>query len=290
MLRFVFTKLAAFLATALVTCAIVFACLSTTAGTQPAGGLAGWTGRLLTGDFGSTTQGDPIGGRIAASLAVTLPLALLALVLATGIGLAAGYLGWRRRDRLGDRVLVAVAEILGAVPSFWLGMMLVLAFALALRWLPAAGFLPWQDNPVGAFASLILPALALALPTAGALAVATRDALVATADSAPIVAARARGLTEDEAMRRHGLLTAGLAIGPDIASHLAVLVAGTVIVESVFYLPGLGRLLIDAVMARDVWLVGGALVVLVVLVAAITFVIELGLAWLDPRLRRRAAA
>jgi peptide/nickel transport system permease protein len=291
MLRFIVRKLAGFAAIVLVTCAIVFACLSTAPGAaMPAGGLPGWLGRMLIGDFGTSAQGGAIGGRIAASLAVTLPLALLALILATALGGGAGYLAWRRRDRWPDRLLTALGTLLATVPSFWLGMVLVLLFALMLRWLPAAGFLPWQDNPGGAFLSLILPSIALALPTAGSIAGGARDALVETADSAPIVAARTRGLSESDAMRRYGLLGAALRIVSGLGSQLATLVAGTVIVESVFYLPGLGRLIIDAVVARDAWLVGGGLVILVLLVSGTTFLIQLGFAWLNPKLRPPATA
>ena len=182
-----------------------------------------------------------------------------------------------------------MAEIGIATPNFWLGMVLVLAFATGLHLLPPGGFVPWGDNFGGALVSLILPALALALPAAAVLAIATRDALVEARTAGYAIAAQARGLTAHEAFTTHGLRTASLPVLQALAVQCAAIVAGTVIVENVFYVPGLGRLILDALNAHDLAIVGGGLVVLVLLISGTMFLLQLALVWADPRLRAEPA-
>lgn len=290
MLWFTLRKLAAFFATVLVTAWLIHALLAAT-GTPPlTGGFASWLGHILIGDFGtSVSAGAPVGGLIAARLAVTVPLALLAMLIAALIGGIVGALAALRPDAVGDRVATALAAIGVAAPNFWIGMMLVLALAGGLHLLPPGGFVPWQQNAGGALLSLLLPAIALAVPVGCALALTVRNALVAARRSAYVLAGRAGGMSEIDAFRRDGLPAAGLAmLNPTVPQALAI-VLGTVIVENVFYLPGLGRLILDAVSARDLSLLGGALLVLILLTAGTTFLMEIGFAWVDPRRRPGAA-
>ena len=215
MLWFVLRKFAAFVATVLVTAWLIFAVLSASAGAQLEGGFFGWLGHMLIGNFGtSTSLNQPIGGLIAGRLAVTVPLALFAMLLTAIVGLGVGYLAALRPGRWSDKALTALAEIGIATPNFWLGMVLVLAFATGLHLLPPGGFVPWGDNFGGALVSLILPALALALPAAAVLAIATRDALVEARTAGYAIAAQARGLTAHEAFATHGLRTASVARAP----------------------------------------------------------------------------
>ncbi|MCC7272337.1 MAG: ABC transporter permease [Alphaproteobacteria bacterium] len=247
----------------------------------------GWIGGMLVGDFGlSATQGQPVSSLIAGRLGVTLPLTLFAMLLSTAIGLPLGVLAARRRGSLADTGLMVLAQLGVAVPNFWFGMLLVLLFSVTLRWLPPGGFVPWGDNPVGAFNSLILPAFALALPQAAILARVTRTALVDVQGADFIRTARAKGLTTAEAIRRHGLRNALLPVLTILGLQFAYLVAGTVIVENVFYLPGLGRLIFDAINARDLILVRSAIIILVLAVIGTMFLTDLAYAWVDPRLRR----
>src|SRR3954470_10506430 len=174
MLRFTLRKLATLLVTVLITVWLVFALLS------PAASFLGWLGHMLIGDFGtSASVRGSVGGLIAARLAVTVPLALLAMLLAALIGAGVGGLAALRPDSAGDRVVTVLAAILTGAPNFWLGMVLGLALAGGLHWLPTGGFVPWQQNFGSALLSLLLPALALALPVGCALAIEMRDALVA---------------------------------------------------------------------------------------------------------------
>ncbi|HWA19181.1 MAG TPA: ABC transporter permease [Devosia sp.] len=249
----------------------------------------GWLGHMLIGDFGvSYTQGQPVGALIAGRLAVTLPLTFFAMVLSVAIGLPIGIFAARQRGSLVDTGLTALAQLGVAVPNFWFGMLLVLLFSVTLRWLPPGGFIPWLDNPLGAVSSLVLPSIALALPQAAILARVMRTALVDVQQSDFIRAARARGMTMAEAVWRHGVRNALLPVLTILGLQFAFLVAGTVIVENVFYLPGLGRLIFDAVGARDLVLVRGAIVILVITVSGTMFLTDIAYGWVDPRLRARS--
>lgn len=249
----------------------------------------GWLMGMLKGDFGvSYTQKLPVAELIAGRLAVTVPLTLIAMVLSAAIGLPLGMLAARRRGSVADTALMGFAQLGVAVPNFWFGMLLVLLFSVTLRWLPSGGFVPWGDSVAGAMASLVLPSIALALPQAAILARVMRTALVDVQSADYIRTARARGLTMAEAVWRHGVRNALLPVLTILGLQFAFLVAGTVIVENVFYLPGLGRLIFDAIGARDLVLVRGAIIILVLAVTATMFLTDLLYAWADPRLRARS--
>jgi peptide/nickel transport system permease protein len=245
-----------------------------------------WLAGMLVGDFGtSTSLGAPVGPLIAERLAVTLPLVALATLLAFLIGGLVGLGAARRSHSIWAKAVMASARLSAAVPDFWLGMLLVLLFALTLRWLPQGGFVPWQENAPGALQSLILPGLAIAAPLGALLARAVHDAVIAVKGAEFVRAAEARGLTRREAMQRHGLRNAALEVLSRAGPAFALLIVSAVVVENVFYLPGLGRLILDAVGARDVVLVRGGLAILVFAVAGTMFLIDLLEAWADPRLR-----
>ncbi|SFZ86174.1 peptide/nickel transport system permease protein [Devosia enhydra] len=247
----------------------------------------GWIGGMLSGDFGlSYTQRAPIAGLIAERMGITLPLALMAMLLSIAIGLPIGIAAARRRGTAADTTLMGLMQIGVAIPNFWFGMLLVLLFAVALRWLPPGGFVPWSQSPGGAFASLILPALALGVPQAAILARVMRTALVDVAGADFIRTARAKGLTRQQALWRHGVRNALLPVLTILGLQFAYLIAGTVIVENVFYLPGLGRLIFTAISERDLILVRGAIMVLVVAVSLTMLLVDLLYAGVDPRLRR----
>lgn len=286
MLWFVLRKLAVTIATVVLTAVLTYALLSAAPGAVPeANGMLGWLGHALVGDFGRAANSSSVGGLIAARLAVTVPLAVLALLLATIIGGGIGYLAALRPGSIGDKALSALAEIGIASPNFWLGMMLALLLATTLHWLPPGGFVPWQDNAGAALISLLLPALALALPAAGALALRSRNVLADVRGSGFVRGLQARGLTAGEAMLRHGLPYAALRIAAGLGAQAMAIIAGSVIVETVFYLPGLGRLILDALAAHDLAVVRAGLVVLVLLIAGAAFLSTLGASLADPRSR-----
>lgn len=250
----------------------------------------GWVWGMLGGDFGlSYTQRAPVADLIWGRLGVTLPLAIFAMAISVVVGLPLGILAARRRGKLLDTAIMVTAQTGIAIPNFWFGMLLTLLFAVTLRWLPTGGFVPWHEDPGAALRGLILPSLALALPQASILARVMRTALVDVTGQDYIRTARAKGLTMGEAVWRHGVRNALLPVLTILGLQFAYLVAGTIIVENVFYLPGLGRLIFTAISERDLILVRGATIILIVAVTATMLVTDIAYALVDPRLRERSA-
>ncbi|UFM65285.1 ABC transporter permease [Paracoccus sp. MA] len=245
-----------------------------------------WLGGVLTGDLGhSFTYKTPVAGMILDRTQVSLPLALMALALAALIALPIGMFAAARRGRAGDTVVMGATQIGIALPNFWFAMLLVLVFAVNLRLLPAGGFPGW-DHPGAALKSLILPAFALALPQAAILARVLRSALVETLGQDYIRTARAKGLSAGQALSRHALRNALIPVLTILGMQFSFLLAGAIIIENVFYLPGLGRLIFQAITQRDLIVVQSAVLVLVAAVILVTFLVDLSYALVDPRLRR----
>tara|TARA_R110002020_G_scaffold50791_25_gene143779 strand:- start:245 stop:1198 length:954 start_codon:yes stop_codon:yes gene_type:complete len=252
---------------------------------------AGWIWGMLHGDFGmSYTQRAPVGALIWGRLGVTVPLSLLAMGLSMLIGLPLGILAARRRGKALDTAIMVLAQTGIAIPGFWLGMLLALVFAVQLRWLPPGGFTPWHEDAGAALRSLTLPSLALALPQASILARVMRTALVDVTGQDFIRTARAKGLTMGEAVWRHGVRNALLPVLTILGLQFAFLISGTIIVENVFYLPGLGRLIYTAISQRDLILVRGATIILIIAVTLTMLVTDLAYGLVDPRLREGAGA
>jgi len=250
----------------------------------------GWVWGMLHGDFGvSVTQRTPVAALIAERLAVTLPLTLIAMAISMAVGLPIGILAARRRGKATDTALMVLAQTGVAIPNFWFGMLLTLLFAVTLRWLPPGGFTPWQEDGWAALRGLIMPGLALALPQASILARVMRTALVDVTGQDFIRTARAKGMTLGEAVWRHGVRNAFLPVLTILGLQFAFLIAGTIIVENVFYLPGLGRLIFTAISERDLVLVRGATIVLVLAVTLTMLLVDLAYGLVDPRLRERRA-
>jgi len=245
-----------------------------------------WLLAMFRGDFGvSYTQSAPVAALIGERLWVTLPLAGFAMVLSMAIGLPIGILAARRRGSWLDTGLMLLAQMGIAVPNFWFGMLLVLLFSITLRWLPPGGFTPWQEDFWAALRAMVLPSLALALPQAAILARVMRTALVDVQNADFIRTARAKGMTLGEAVWRHGVRNALLPILTILGLQFAFLISGTVVVENVFYLPGLGRLIFTAISERDLILVRGAVIILIAAVTASMFIVDVLYAVVDPRLR-----
>ncbi len=246
---------------------------------------AHWLGGVLTGDLGqSFTYKTPVAGMILDRIQVSLPLALMALMLAMAIAFPIGMFAAARRGRAGDTLVMGATQIGISLPNFWFAMLLVLVFAVRLRLLPAGGFPGW-DHPGAAFRALILPAIALALPQAAILARVLRSALIETLGQDYIRTARAKGLSAAQALSRHALRNALIPVLTVLGMQFSFLLAGAIIIENVFYLPGLGRLIFQAITQRDLIVVQGAVLVLVAAVILVTFLVDLGYALIDPRLR-----
>lgn len=247
-----------------------------------------WISGAVRGDLGvSLTQAVPVTGLIVERLTVSLPLAIWAMVLSMGIGLPLGILAARAQGKPLDTGLMILAQTGIAIPNFWFAMLLVMVFAVGLQWLPTGGIVPWDESPLMAMRGLILPGIALALPQAAILARVMRTALVDVTQADFIRTARAKGLTKKQAVWRHGVRNALLPVLTILGLQFAFLIAGTIIVENVFYLPGLGRLLFTAISDRDLVLLRGGLLVLVVAVTFTMLLVDLAYGFADPRLRAR---
>jgi peptide/nickel transport system permease protein len=249
-----------------------------------------WIGGFLVGDFGTSyTYSVPVADLIAQRVAVSLPLALLALALSTLIAIPVGVFAASRRGRAADVATMGVAQVGVAVPNFWLGLMLVLVFSLGLGWLPASGFPGWEAGLRAGLEALILPAFALALPQAAILARVTRSSVIETLGEDFIRTARAKGLSGEAALWRHAVPNALIPVVTIMGLQFSFLLAGTIIIENVFTLPGLGRLVFQAIAQRDLVTVQSLVTLLAISVIVVNFLVDLAYAALDPRLSRGGA-
>ncbi|WP_299146362.1 ABC transporter permease [uncultured Tateyamaria sp.] len=247
-----------------------------------------WVGGMVQGDFGTSYQyRTPVSDMIAQRLWVSLPLALYALALSTLIAFPAGIYAASRRGKAGDVGVMGATQIGIAIPNFWFAMMLVLVFAINLRWFSAGGFAGWDKGVFAALKSLTLPAIALALPQAAILARVMRSSLLDIMGEDFMRTARAKGLTRAQALRRHGLRNALIPVLTILGLQFSFLLAGGIIIEQVFYLPGLGRLIFQSISARDLIVVESVTMLLVFAVIVVNFAVDLAYAAVDPRLRGR---
>ncbi|WP_170459696.1 ABC transporter permease [Ruegeria arenilitoris] len=247
-----------------------------------------WVSGMLAGDFGTSyTYRTPVAQMVADRLWVSLPLALYALTLSTLIAFPVGIFAAARRGKPGDLAVMGATQLGIAVPNFWFAMMLVLIFAINLRWFNAGGFAGWDNGLWAGLHSLTLPAIALALPQAAILARVMRSALLDILGEDFMRTARAKGLSRRQALWRHGVRNALIPVLTIIGLQFSFLLAGSIIIEQVFYLPGLGRLVFQAISARDLIVVESVVMLLVFAVITVNFLVDLAYAAVDPRLRSR---
>ncbi|MCI5109587.1 MAG: ABC transporter permease [Marivita sp.] len=247
-----------------------------------------WVGGMLTGDFGTSyTYRTPVAQMIADRMWVSLPLALYALTLSTLIAFPAGIFAAARRGGPGDLAVTGATQLGVAIPNFWFAMMLVLIFAIQLRWFSAGGFPGWDKGFWGGMKALTLPAIALALPQAAILTRVMRSSLLDILGEDFMRTARAKGLSARQALWRHGLRNALIPVLTIIGLQFAFLMAGAIIIEQVFFLPGLGRLIFQAITQRDLIVVESVVMLLVFAVIMVNFLVDLAYAAVDPRLRTR---
>jgi len=247
----------------------------------------GWVAGLLQGDFGvSYTYRVPVSELISERVMISLPLTLYALALSTLIAFPAGILAASRRNSAADLSVMGATQLGVAIPNFWFAMILVLIFAINLRWFSAGGFPGWDAGFWTAMKALTLPAIALALPQASILARVMRSSLIDTLDEDFMRTARAKGLSRSQALWRHALRNALIPVLTILGLQFSFLLAGGIIIENVFYLPGLGRLVFQAITQRDLIVVRSVVILLVFAVITVTFLVDLAYAAADPRLRR----
>jgi peptide/nickel transport system permease protein len=251
---------------------------------------AAWIGGWLKGESASSiTYGTPTSELIAERLRVTVPLAVMAMALTVLIALSAGIYAAARHNRAGDVGVMVASQIGIAVPNFWFAILLSLFFAVKLNWLSANGFPGWTEDEGGGlvegFKALLLPALALAVVQAAILARVTRSSVLDVMREDFVRTARAKGLTRRQALWRHVLRNALIPVLTIAGLQFANLIASAIVVEKVFVLPGVGRLVFEAIGNRDLVLVRDVVLLLAAIVVLVNFVVDVLYALVDPRLR-----
>ena len=249
-----------------------------------------WIGGVLRGDLGtSLLTGSSVAGELAQKAQITVPLGLMALAIALLFSIPFGVLSAVRRGRADGTALSVGAQTLAAVPVVWAGMMLVVIFAVWLGWLPAQGFprAGWSE-PGQAFRSLLLPALTIGIVEGAMLMRFVRSATLQAVGQDYVRTAAAKGLTRTTALIRHGLPNVALSVITVLGLQIAGIIVGAVVIEQLFTLPGIGRMLVADVGARDLPKVQGELLVLTGFVLIIGFVVDLTHRLIDPRQREAA--
>ncbi|WP_314431280.1 ABC transporter permease [Microbacterium lacticum] len=248
---------------------------------------AAWIGGVLQGDLGSSLlTGSSVADELVQKGQVTIPLGLMAMTIAMLVALPFGVISAMRRGHADGTALNVTAQTLAAVPVVWAGMMLVVVFAVWLGWLPAQGFprSGWSD-PGLAFRSLLLPAITIGVIEGAMLMRFVRSATLQATGQDFVRTAAAKGLTRNQALVRHGLPTVGLSIITVLGLQVAGIIVGSVVIEQLFSLPGIGRMLVADVGNRDLPKVQGELLVLTGFVLVVGFVVDLAHRLIDPRQR-----
>ena len=248
-------------------------------------------GGLLQGKTARSISYDtPTSELIVERLQVTLPLALLAMAITVVIALGLGVYAASRHNRPGDLGVMAVSQLGIAIPNFWFAILLILLFAVQLQWVSAGGFPGWTEDEgggVGAgLAALILPAMSLAVVQAAILTRVTRSAVLEVMREDFVRTARAKGLSQRQALWRHVMRNAMIPVLTVAGLQFANLITGTIVVENVFVLPGIGRLVFQAISNRDLIVVRDVVMLLAGIVVFINFIVDVLYVIVDPRLRR----
>ncbi len=248
---------------------------------------AAWMGRLLRGDLGhSIRNGEPVVENVGRRIRPSLQLAAMAMALSLLIAVPVGMVSAYRRNTVVDRVSSGCALLGICMPNFLLALLLIFLFGVTLRWLPISGYTDPLEDPLAGVRSLVLPAITLGLALAAVVTRTLRSSLLEALTEDYVRTARAKGLSEWRIMRGHVLKNALIPVVTVLGLQLGTLIGGAVITEYVFALPGVGRLVVDAVFARDYPLVQGVVLLIAVGFILSNLLVDLVYGWIDPRIRR----
>jgi peptide/nickel transport system permease protein len=245
-----------------------------------------WLHGLVTGDLGNSySYGTPVAGLIMERLALTIPLAVMSMLITVVLALAAGVYTAANHNRLGDVGVMTLTQFGIAIPNFWFAILLILLFSVKLQWLSAGGFAGWDDGILSGIRSLLLPAISLAMVQAAILARVTRSAVLEVLREDFVRTARAKGLSRGAVLWGHVLRNAMIPVMTVMGLQFANLLAGTIVIENVFYLPGLGRLIFQSISNRDLIVVRNCVMLLAAMVVVVNFVVDVLYAAIDPRIK-----
>ncbi len=249
----------------------------------------GWVGGMLHGDFGiSYSYGVPVSQLIGERLAVTGPLTLMATLISLLIAIPLGVFAASRPGRIVDQGATLFSQLGIAVPNFWIGLLLLMALSLHLGWFPASGFDGWDHGFWQGLHALFLPALAMAVPQAAILARVTRASVIDVMNEDFVRTARAKGLSRSRALWRHVVPNALVPVATMLGLQISYLLAGAVLVENIFSLPGMGRLAYQALAQRDLVVIKNVVLLFAVIVIVVNLAVDALYLLLDPRLRGRS--
>ena len=245
-----------------------------------------WIKGMMVGDLGNSyAYGTPVAGLILERLALTIPLAVLAMLITIVLALSAGIYTAANHNRIGDVGVMSLTQIGIALPNFWFAILLILLFSVKLQWLSAGGFAGWDEGIWTGLKSLLLPAISLAVVQAAILARVTRSAVLDVMREDFVRTARAKGLSRREVLWQHVLRNAMIPVMTVMGLQFANLLAGTIVIENVFYLPGLGRLIFQSIANRDLIVVRNCVMLLAAVVVIVNFVVDVLYAFIDPRIK-----
>jgi peptide/nickel transport system permease protein len=248
-----------------------------------------WVGGIFVGDFGTSySYGVPVSELIRDRLTVTVPLTLMAITISLSVAIPLGVFAAARQRGVTDAFATFYSQVGIAVPNFWLGLLLILLFALTLGWFPAGGFRGWNEGVWPAFKALILPAVALAIPQSAILTRVTRSSVLDVMNEDFVRTARAKGISRTRALWRHVVPNALVPVVTILGLQISVLLAGAVIVENVFSLPGMGRLAFQALAQRDLIVIKNVVLFFSTIVIVVNLIVDAIYVVLDPRLRAAA--
>ena len=241
---------------------------------------------LLQGDFGkSLLLGKGVLAATLERLPVTIGLSLYALVLTLLIGVTSGIIAALRQNTWVDQVAMMIAMLGISIPNFFLGLLMIIFFAVQLGWLPSGGYIPFSQDPIGWLRSTTMPAISLALLQAGLLARITRSGMLEVLRQDYVRTARAKGLPERQVILKHALANALIPIVTVVGIIISLLLSGAVVTEALFSLPGMGQLLTQAVLSRDYPMVQGGLLLVTTFLVVVNILVDILYAMIDPRVR-----
>src|SRR5947208_6328271 len=250
-----------------------------------------WVGLALRGDLGESIRTrQSVAWTVAIKLPITVELACLALLVALSLAIPAGVIAAVRRNTAWDGLPSAVSLCGVSIPNFWLGIMLILLVSVRLGWLPASGFVPLLEDPVAKVKRMIMPALVLGTALAAVLMRQTRNAMIEVLSADYIRTARSKGLAGRVVVVRHALRNGLIPVVTVLGLQMGTLMSGAVVTESIFVLPGFGRLIVEAVFTRDYPLVQGVVLITASSYVLINLLVDVSYSVLNPRIRIRGAA
>ena len=250
-----------------------------------------WIGLALRGDLGESIRTrQPVAATVAIKLPITIELACLSLLVALAIALPAGIIAAVRRNTVWDVAASAVSLCGVSIPNFWLGIMLILLVSVRLGWLPASGFVPLGEDPLGNLQRMVMPAFVLGTGLAAVLMRQTRNAMIEVLSQDYIRTARAKGLAQPAVVVRHALRNGLIPVVTILGLQMGALMGGAVVTEQIFVLPGFGRLIVEAVFTRDYPLVQGVVLITASSYVLINLLVDVSYTVLNPRIRIRGAA